>query len=309
MKFIDPVEGAFSLDVPRGWDNRGGTVRRNALQVFGYETTISPDGYTMVTVNDPSLLSYVIPTPLLAQAGFLEGSVYDGGGGTRYVVARYKSGQEFAASYGQQMLPHFCTDVRLARSAPRPDVGQQINGYYRPFGMAVEAGEAYFTCRKDTMLMESYIFVVTTSIRGQLGAIWYPIPLVGFLTPSHLSGVAAGLMSHMISSVHLNPQWIARQEGTAVAVSRIAAQTNAVISDSIMKTWENRVAVIDHVMDEGSRARLGIDFYANPATGQQYTVADTHNFYWSDARGYVVGTDTDTPPGPDYSRLQRVPAQ
>lgn len=64
---------------------------------------------------------------------------------------------------------------------------------------------------------------------------------------------------------------------------------------------------MDRMMQEDSRTRLGIDVYADPATGTQYTVANSHQYYWANASGAVVGTDTDTSPGSSFSRLKRVP--
>jgi len=99
---------------------------------------------------------------------------------------------------------------------------------------------------------------------------------------------------------------VARVANTAAAVARAAAQSNAAISDSIMRGWEARGATMDKIMEAGSRARLGIDIYADPATGTQYTVAAGQNFYWANPQGRVVGTDTDTAPN-GFSRLNHVP--
>jgi len=49
--------------------------------------------------------------------------------------------------------------------------------------------------------------------------------------------------------------------------------------------------------------------YADPATGTQYTVANSHRYYCVNASGTVVGTDTDTAPGVSVNRLNRVPPQ
>lgn len=92
----------------------------------------------------------------------------------------------------------------------------------------------------------------------------------------------------------------------AVQVSQTEAQNNAAISDSIMRGWEDRGAATDRVMEEGSRARLGIDIYSDPETGNKYTVANDHNFYWVNPSGTVIGTDTDTAPK-GFSRLAQVP--
>jgi hypothetical protein len=61
----------------------------------------------------------------------------------------------------------------------------------------------------------------------------------------------------MVKSIRLNPEWVAAQTKTNADVSRISAQTNATISDSIMKGWEAKGATMDRLMEEGSRARLG----------------------------------------------------
>ena len=159
------------------------------------------------------------------------------------------------------------------------------------------------------MAMTAHVFASVISIRGQYGAIWYAEPIEAFYAPTQVAGIAAGLLAHMVASVKLTPAWVARNSDNAVAVSRAAAAANAAISDSIMHSWEARGAAIDRVMQEDSRRRLGIDIYADSATGTKYTVANNHSHYWANANGAVLGTDTDTPPGAAFHRLDRVPPQ
>jgi hypothetical protein len=305
-KFSDPQEGAFQVDVPQGWQVVGGTVRRNALQYRSWVNATSPDRATIIAINDPNEWSYVIPTPLLAASGFREGSLYSGGGGTIYTVARYLDGQQFAVAWTKRKLATLCGRPRLVNSRARPDLTRQINAYAGAYGIRHDAGEANFTCMKESLGLSAYVVADVVSISGQFGAIWYAQTIAGFLSPTPVAGVAAGLLAHMLGSVQVNPAWLARNSQMSMEVSRAAAQTNAAISDSIMRGWENRGAVIDHVMEEGSRARLGIDVYADPATGTEYTVAHDHNFYWVNPSGTVVGTETDTAPK-GFSRLNRVP--
>jgi hypothetical protein len=113
----------------------------------------------------------------------------------------------------------------------------------------------------------------------------------------------------MVTSFTPNPAWVARNSQTALDVSRITAQTNAAVSRSIMGAWEYRGAVLSRVMGEAERVRLGIDVYSDPTTGSQYTVANTSRYYWVNPGGGVVGTDTDTSPGPTFRPLTRVPPQ
>jgi hypothetical protein len=265
-KFSDPQESAFQVDVPQGWKVVGGTIRRNALQYRSWVNATSPDGATIVAINDPDEWSYVIPTPLLAASGFHEGSLYGGGAGTIYTVARYRDGQQFAVAWTKRKLATLCGAPKLINSRARPELTRQINAYASAYGIRHDAGEANFTCMKGSLGLSAYVVADVVSIGGQFGAIWYAQTIAGFLSPSPVAGVAAGLLAHMLGSVQVNPAWIARNSQMSMEVSRAATQTNAAISDSIMRGWENRGAVIDRIMEEGSRARLGIDVYADPTT-------------------------------------------
>ncbi|HZS83217.1 MAG TPA: hypothetical protein VFA50_10100 [Stellaceae bacterium] len=306
--FSDPEEGAFRVEVPQGWRVAGGTVRRNALQYRSWVSATAPDGATILAINDPSEWGYVVPSPLLAAAGFREGSLYNGGGGTTYMVAHYRNGEQFAAWWGRRKLAALCGAVKLTESRARPELTAQINAVARAYGIQHDAGEARFACVKAGQAMTAYILASVMVIGGPAGAIWYAETIAGVLSPSPVAGIAAGLLAHMLASVEVNPAWVARQSQTNLDVSRIAARSNAAISDGIMRSWESRGAVIDRVLAEDERARLGIDVYADPATGTKYTVANDHKFYWANPSGVIVGTETDAAPK-GFSRLERVPPQ
>jgi hypothetical protein len=117
------------------------------------------------------------------------------------------------------------------------------------------------------------------------GGIWYSDAMLGFVAPTRLDGLAAGMLAHMLGSLQLNPQWVINVTHMNAEVSQIMAKSNASISDSIMKTWEAKGASFDNAMEEGSRERLGIDVYRNPATGDEYTVPNTSQYYWQNAHG------------------------
>jgi hypothetical protein len=151
--------------------------------------------------------------------------------------------------------------------------------------------------------LRAYVLIGVTSLSG---GIWYPEQIEGWVAPAPLTGVAAGIAAHMVKSIRVNPNWLINVVHTSVAVSRIATQTNEAISDDIMQTWAKDGAAFDQTMEEGSRERLGIDYYRDPATGTTYTVINTQNYYWANAQGVVKGTNTDTAP-PGFSPLSWVP--
>jgi hypothetical protein len=309
-KYTDPTEGAFRVDMPQGWRVSGETTRRNALQYRNWGKAVSPDGQTILAINDPNEWSYFVPTPMLDATGFHEGSLYNGGLGMVYTVARYQTGQQFAVTWGQRKLTELCRAIKLIGSRSRPELSQEINTYSQPLGIIHNIGESTFTCEKGDLAMIANVLASTTFIAVPPGGgIWYADAIEAFLAPAQVAGMAAGLLAHMVSSVEVNPEWVARTTQTSGDVSRVAAQTNAAISNSIIHSWEARGAVMDRVMEEGSRARLGIDIYADPGTGTKYTVANNHRYYWVNPGGTVLGTDTDTPPSSDFQRMNRVPPQ
>ena len=291
----DPNEGAFRVEIPAGWKNSGGLKRYNALQYRAWVTAVSPDGFTTLALGDENEPAYA--TPMI---GFRPGSIYNATG-TYYIVEPLQSG-------GTRKLQNLCTDIRMTGSRARPDVGQQLAA----FGIRHDYGEANFTCRRNGVELSAYALLGITLIpTTQYTALWYADSLVEFVSPTPVAGLAAGLVAHMLKSVTPNPVWVAQQSHTATTVSQIASQANNAISNDIMQGWEQRGAIIDRIMEEGSRARLGIDIYSNPATGTQYTVSNNagQNYYWVNAGGNVVGTLTDTSPGPGFARLKRVPPQ
>ncbi len=300
-KYWDPQESAFSVEMPQNWKNTGGTARRNALQFRNWVSAMSPDGSTVIGINDPNEWSYIEPSPMLAAAGLGVGSLYNGGADTVYTVAPYQSGQQFAVSWGQSRLASICSDVQVVDSRPRPDLTQKISA----FGIAHDVGEANFSCKRNNLDMTAYALVSMTYLGASTG-IWYADTIEAFLAPAKVAGVAAGVLAHLAKSFEFDQAWLAKASNDAAAIARTAAQTNAAISDMIMQGWEARGATIDRTMDEGSRTRLGIDIYADPSTGDVYTVANEHKYYWVNASGAVIGTDTDTPPN-GYRRMNRVP--
>ena len=306
VPFTDPKERAFTVAVPQGWKIEGGTQRWNALQYRFWLRVATPDGSTILAINDATDFFYTIPTPVLAGAGFHEGSLYSPTGVTFYKVARYQNGAQYAASWGQRKLAALCGAVRLVGNQSRPELTQEINRNARLLGMSRDAGEAGFTCSAGGLAMTAFVQATVNTVGDQSGGLWWADPIVSFLAPSPMAGTAAGLVARIMKSVQFDAGWFARQGDTNGAVARITAETNASISATIMRGWQDRGAIIDRVMEEGSRARLGIDVYANPTTGTQYVVPNDHHFYWVNPAGIVRGTDVDRAPD-GFTRLDRVP--
>lgn len=307
--FDDPTEHAFTMAVPSGWQVRGGVARRNALQFWPWLSAIAPDGMTIIAFGDPASQSYVLPSQRLAMAGLYEGKIYDSGAGVYYVINRYVSGPQYAVAYAQRHLPQFCSGGQFVSGRERPDLAARIGTLVIPL-TRITAGEARFTCQRNGMAMDAYVFAATslsmTPMFGPDAGAWAPAYLIAYLAPKPIAAVAEQMVAHMLASIIVNPAWIGQNSELAVTVSHIATATGHAMSDTIMQSWQAKNATLDRIMEAGSRARLGIDIYRDPQTGTSYTVGNTHSYYWINPQGRIIGTDTDTAPN-GFSRMQRVP--
>lgn len=305
-RFVDPSEGAFAVDVPAGWVTSGGLARRNALQMWPWVSAVSPDGSIIVGLGDPGLQSHVLPTQMLAMTGFTEGRLYNGGGGTTYIVGRYQTGRDFAVGYGLSKLSQYCAGVQTTKVQDRADVGRQLSDA----ATQTTAGEATFTCSKQGVPTVGTLYAATSlfmmPMAGPGAGLWYPSLLAGAVSPQASAGAAASMVAHMLDSYQVSPAWIGRQSQTTMEASRITTAAGHAVSKAITQSWQDRNASMDRNSEAGSRQRLGIERYVNPSTGSGYTVDSQHEYNWVKPNGAVVGTDTLTAP-PDATQLQREP--
>ena len=64
VRLTDPLEQAFSLDVPAGWRSEGGLARRAALQINPYVRSLSADKMTYLMLGEPTLPSFTPPSQM-----------------------------------------------------------------------------------------------------------------------------------------------------------------------------------------------------------------------------------------------------
>src|SRR3984885_6355837 len=114
VRLTDPLEQAFSLDVPAGWRSEAGLARRAALQINPYVRSLSPDKMTYLMLGEPTLPSFGPPSQMGNVIGHPEGTLYDAGLGGLTLVLRYLPGAQFARVYGQTALQSLCPSLKFA---------------------------------------------------------------------------------------------------------------------------------------------------------------------------------------------------
>jgi len=155
MTVRDTVEQAFSIDVPRGWKAQGGLLRKGPLDPRVQIDMASPDGRIVMRVGDWAVPPFTVPTGQMERLGFTEGKVYaPGHPPTATIIARYRSGLDFAAFYAR---------VRFAKTCQtfEPKSQKSIDPIFSPAregAMTTTAGEAVYRCVQNGQEKMAYTY-------------------------------------------------------------------------------------------------------------------------------------------------------
>jgi hypothetical protein len=311
VRWQEPREGAFTLEVPSGWNTTGGLFRFASVDTRSAFHVSSPDGQIHISGGDAEIPPFTVLTPTLATSGFREGSWYSPGYGLNMMVRRYLPGLVFAREYVASKAARSCAELAFTDSRERPDAVQALNALYAQSASYVvstlTAGEVAFTCRQDSQPMSGYYFSGTKLNQSPGVAQWYVDYLYGFLAAAPRAAEAQSVLQHAIGSFQINPQWAAMQQGIAADTSRIVSRTGEAISNIISDTYWRRQGVMDELSRRRSNATLGVEDVIDPASGRQIKIESGSDYYWIDHRGSIVGTQTDTRPNLDFRQLVRLP--
>lgn len=311
VKWTDPRENAFTMDVPRGWSVSGGLIRLNPVDPRGVWQIVSPDGQIRITGGDAQIPLFTEPSALLAQTGFPEGSWYSPGYGVKFMVRRYLTGTAFAQEYVATKVASGLAGLNATTVRDRPDAVQALNAIYSQFNtygvvsLSLTAGEVHFTCRKGGQPLGGYYFAATQRTQGQGFAQWMVQWLFGYLAAQDKAALAQSVMTHVIGSIRLNPQWVRMQQQLTANVSQIVARTSEEISQIIHSTWQHRQNVYDDLARKWSNMILGQTDVVDPLTGETWKVASGHNYYWRKMHtDTMAGTTIFDPPDMDFTPLK-----
>ncbi len=311
VSWEDPVERAFTLDVPAGWQVQGGTVRRASIDLVHVILAVSPDQKTLIQLNDGNVPSFVMPNQMLEWTGFREGSWYSPGYGVRNMVMRYQPGLTFLLEYLQQNYKPRLASFQLAGQNDRPDIVASFNRIYgqsQAYGIATQlhAGDATFRFVQGGENGVGYAMAVTQVVQSTANGVgnWFVPLLLVMAGPEARAGTVREIGTRMFLTMKMNPQWVASQQQLTSDVSRIVTETGQAISGIISDTYWTRQGAQDDVFRKWSNAMLGVTDLVDPATGETYKVEAGHNYYWSrGGTNRIAGTATSARPDIDFTPL------
>jgi hypothetical protein len=222
--FTDPTEQAFSYQVPKNWQVKGGIVRNSALDARMWISVSTGDRSTVMFIGDPSIPAFA------ERSGNGSGRSFALPQGV--VEAPYENGQQFAADYGNKVLPHVCNNVQLKGTQPNPELAQKVSAQaarvQQEMGTnfpqpQVDGGSAMFICQGQGRTLAARIVAATVVTPGPMGRSWRVANIGGFTTPAALEGKAQAIFAAMSDSMNWNPDWRAHM---AEAARQKMAQDN-----------------------------------------------------------------------------------
>ena len=280
----DPNEGAFTVNVPKGWSVDGGTIRPYidaALKI------IATDGDKGIQIENPYPPIYVVPNQVLNFAGFKEGSHYNPSGGVSQdmIVMSERNAQNYIETILAKNL-----NLKIDSIKSRDDIVAKIP----QLSYITQTTAAEGTLSGDGKIHKVIVVQQGVSISGT--NLW-TVGLVHYWAPESEISQVEQIATAMDQSFKLDPAWAKNEQVQVAKRSQIISQNGSEISDIINSTFEYRSSTQDEMADKWSDAILGVQDVYNSSTGENYTVPNSSNYYWTDGLNTVVGTDTHDSPG------------
>ena len=306
-KFQDPNEKAFSADVPAGWTARGGAYRLGFSDVRLMVDVTSANGDTNIRMGDIAIPPYFLPNQL-----HHEGEVYDLGAQAQGIVARYRTGAEYARLYALSRFTAFCKTLTPQPVDSAPAV--QLSADLAPQGSSTD-GQVEFRCDTPQGAKIAYVYAKTASAQG----LWQVAALGSFLAPTAQADLARTILLHESQSLQITPAWKdyqknmddqglqyqrARQQQRLNALAQQVQQFEAkmqAMRDQV-NSFERRQNAQAAQVESFDKTLVGVTSTTDPLDGSKRDVwTGTKSHYWINGNGTVVNS-TDSP-GPGWRPL------
>ena len=298
--FRDPLEQAFTVDVPQGWTVKGGAIRMGYSDVRVMVDMTSPDGRTNIRLGDVAIPAYFVPNQFHPN----EGEIYDLGAQAQMTVARYRTGDQYAALYSAVRFKESCGHP-VSRAA---DAGPALDFPEMPKS---SMGQAAFRCDGNRATL---VYAGTAMNQG----FWTVSALVSYIAPADQTAAVRAVAARSVASMKILPAWRERQkkmdEEALVYQRARQQQRRREISQQVaqfemkMQAMRNQVARFEagqarqaSQFQEMDDAINGVTRVTDPLGNPKTVWTGTKSRYWTNGLGQVINSDTS--PGPGWKEM------
>jgi hypothetical protein len=309
LKFVrwrDPNQGAFTVEVPERWLASGGMVTAGQSDYRGEIQVTAPDRSIVVKIGDTRIPTYSVPTPMMAMAGINEGS-WHCPGGTNMLVSSFVSGLDFAKNYITNFMQ--CRNVQYLEASERPDWAEAAykRNYIQAPGAQTtcSAGHVSFSCGDPPHTMCGYCIACTVQHHFFELANWNVECLGHFVAAPQFVSTAMAVLSHMFATYTEDVNWLRQTSNQAAMDASILSATSAATRNAISESYWHRRQVEDNLRRQWSNTTLGLVDVVDPLSHETWKVAAGKNYYWRGGNT-IVGTDLYDRPNINFEPLLQV---
>ncbi len=312
VPYTEPQMGTFQMQVPQGWQVRGGFAHPGLGDRRTFVEAHSPDGIS-VFVGDPNCPQSFYHDYFQFKETFIPFAT-----GCTFLNLS-PSAKKLAAYYLKKVAPARMGQLRAGAERDRPDLVERIKRRIpQAAGMEVQFHEACFQAgnRSGHCLAMSF-----RNKQDLLGGNCWEGNVVVWLTPPGRDAMGEQVALRMMESyqptqrlmqIHQQDEAMIAGNGNAAVMrqqqwfagQQAAHFTQTQAGDILTGQYWQTQNAYDGIFQRGSDARLGQERLYDEMSGREYFAPSGANYYWMDAAsGSVVGTETNQPP--DYQRDYR----
>ncbi|MBI2252796.1 MAG: hypothetical protein HYU63_08690, partial [Armatimonadetes bacterium] len=199
----DPKEGAFSVELPKGWQINAEIWRPYLdpwvkIDAVGKEASIFaklPHAPIFFVPNYSTTGIYGLKegSPIQPQGASIPGMVY-----------RYLSAKEYVNIF---LLPQL-KGAKINSIQEKPDLANSMKD---PYASTASAVELNLTIPSQNGSFLGKYLVCTSLITMQGVSVW-TVGILGYHTYPNQESIAGQALSHLIETLKINPQWFAREQ-------------------------------------------------------------------------------------------------
>jgi hypothetical protein len=306
VRYTDNAEGAFSMDVPVGWQVEGGMYRFGYFDVRWMMDIRSLDGKVIIRINDPNVPPYVLPGPHSGPAGHaaIRPNMF------QMVVDNFQEARTYADSYAKRRFKSVCTSLtpQEAEWMPTMPAGWQ----YAPGVHATQASVA-FKCESSDGPRTAVVFA-RTSIQDN--GLWLVDPIISILATGDRLPQAEVMTQKMIDSWEETPQWKTHQkEMTHIGLGEMQAdfrdfmrrmaiyhQERTAAMNQQVSQFEKRMQQQSDQVTSFGNILTGVTNLYDPATGTSFqAMSGPKSNYYMNGMGVKINSNLD--PGNGFHQV------
>jgi hypothetical protein len=311
VRYTDSAEGAFSLEVPVGWQVTGGLWRFGYFDARWMMTVRSLDGAMIVRLGDVSVPPYALPGPSTGS----QGQPYSKPQQFQMMVSAYRTAAEYVRLYGAHRFKGVCSIL-----AAQPGSGWKPklpSSFAAVNAVRFSQASIAYSCQSNAGLRTADVYARTVEYPASYGTgFWIVDPLISVLASPKDAPTAYAVAQHMLETWRKNPKWVAYQNRlTQVGLSQIMAnyqqflrdmqaydQARRAAMDQQVAGFESRMAAQQAQVSDFGETLTGIQDAADPLTGEKLQVwTGPHSNYYRNGNGVIINSAIS--PGPGFHQV------